>query len=32
LIALTEQGRHDIAQLLASEAALAPQIDQNDVG
>jgi len=32
LIELTEQGRRDIAQLLASEAALAPQIDQHDPG
>jgi glutathione-regulated potassium-efflux system protein KefB len=30
LIALTEQGRRDIAQLLASEASSAPQIDQDD--
>jgi glutathione-regulated potassium-efflux system protein KefB len=30
LIELTEQGRRDIAQLLASEAALAPQTDQHD--
>ncbi|HEX9398289.1 MAG TPA: monovalent cation:proton antiporter-2 (CPA2) family protein [Burkholderiales bacterium] len=30
LIALTEQGRRDIAQLLAAEAASAPQIDQDD--
>jgi glutathione-regulated potassium-efflux system ancillary protein KefC len=30
LIALTEQGRRDIAQLLASEAASAPQIDQDN--
>ena len=30
LIALGEQGRRDIAQLLASEATLAPQVDQND--
>jgi voltage-gated potassium channel Kch len=30
LIALTEQGRRDIAQLLASEAASAPQVDQDD--
>jgi monovalent cation:proton antiporter-2 (CPA2) family protein len=30
LIALTEQGRRDIAQLLAAEALSAPQIDQND--
>src|SRR5919204_364591 len=29
LIALTEQGRRDIAQLLAAEAALAPQVDEN---
>ena len=32
MIALTEQGRRDIAQLLASEAASAPQIDQRDAG
>jgi len=32
LIALTEQGRRDIANLLAAEAALAPQIDQHDAG
>ncbi len=32
LIALTEQGRRDLQQLLIAEAALAPQIDQNDVG
>jgi hypothetical protein len=32
LIALTEQGRRDIAQLLAAEALSAPQIDQNDAG
>jgi len=30
LIALTEQGRRDIAQLLAAEALSAPKIDQND--
>jgi glutathione-regulated potassium-efflux system protein KefB len=30
LIALTEQGRRDIAQLLATEATLAPQLDEND--
>jgi voltage-gated potassium channel Kch len=30
LIALTEQGRRDIAELLAAEAVSAPQIDQND--
>jgi glutathione-regulated potassium-efflux system protein KefB len=30
LIALTEQGRRDIAELLAAEARLVPQIDQND--
>ena len=30
LIALTRQGRRDIAQLLAAEARSAPQIDQND--
>jgi glutathione-regulated potassium-efflux system ancillary protein KefC len=28
LIALTEQGRRDIAQLLAAEAALAPPVDE----
>jgi voltage-gated potassium channel Kch len=32
LIALSEQGRRDIAQLLAAEALSAPQIDQNDAG
>ncbi|HET7197487.1 MAG TPA: monovalent cation:proton antiporter-2 (CPA2) family protein [Burkholderiales bacterium] len=32
LIALSEQGRRDIAQLLAAEAALAPQVDQRDAG
>ncbi len=32
LIALTEQGRRDLQQLLATEASVAPQIDQNDVG
>jgi len=32
LIELTEQGRRDIAQLLAAEAALAPQVDENDAG
>jgi voltage-gated potassium channel Kch len=32
LIALTEQGRRDIAQLLAAEAALAPQVDERDAG
>jgi CPA2 family monovalent cation:H+ antiporter-2 len=32
LIALTEQGRRDIAELLAAEALSAPQIDQNDAG
>ena len=31
LIALTEQGRRDIAQLLAAEAALAPQVDEREV-
>ena len=30
LIALGEQGRRDIAQLLASEARLAPQVDEHD--
>jgi voltage-gated potassium channel Kch len=30
LIELTEQGRRDIAELLAAEAVSAPQIDQND--
>jgi voltage-gated potassium channel Kch len=30
LVALTEQGRRDIAELLAAEARSAPQIDQND--
>jgi glutathione-regulated potassium-efflux system ancillary protein KefC len=28
LIALTEQGRRDIAQLLAAEAAAAPPVDE----
>lgn len=32
LIALTEQGRRDIAELLAAEAASAPEIDDNDAG
>jgi glutathione-regulated potassium-efflux system ancillary protein KefC len=32
LIELTEQGRRDIAELLAAEAASAPQIDQHDAG
>ena len=32
LIAASEQGRRDIAQLLAAEAALAPQIDEGDAG
>jgi voltage-gated potassium channel Kch len=30
LVALTEQGRRDIAQLLAAEAASAPKIDEDD--
>ena len=30
LIALSEQGRRDIAQLLAAEAGSAPQIDEHD--
>lgn len=30
LIALSEQGRRDIAQLLAAEALSAPKINQND--
>jgi monovalent cation:proton antiporter-2 (CPA2) family protein len=30
LIAASEQGRRDIAQLLAAESALAPQIDERD--
>jgi glutathione-regulated potassium-efflux system protein KefB len=30
LVALSEQGRRDIAQLLAAEAGSAPKIDQND--
>ena len=30
LIALAEQGRRDIAQLLAAEARSAPEIDEND--
>jgi monovalent cation:proton antiporter-2 (CPA2) family protein len=32
LIALSEQGRRDIAQLLAVEARSAPEIDENDAG
>jgi monovalent cation:proton antiporter-2 (CPA2) family protein len=32
LIALNEQGRLDIAELLGAEARSAPQIDQNDAG
>ena len=32
LIAASEQGRRDIAQLLAAESALAPQIDERDAG
>jgi voltage-gated potassium channel Kch len=32
LIALSEQGRRDIAQLLAAEARSAPEIDQGDAG
>jgi monovalent cation:proton antiporter-2 (CPA2) family protein len=32
LIALSEQGRRDIAQLLAEETALAAQVDQHDAG
>jgi glutathione-regulated potassium-efflux system ancillary protein KefC len=32
LIALSEQGRRDIARLLAAEATLAPQVDQHDAG
>ena len=32
LIALTEQGRRDIAELLGAEARSAPQIDQHDAG
>jgi monovalent cation:proton antiporter-2 (CPA2) family protein len=32
LIAASEQGRRDIAQLLAAEAASAPQIDERDHG
>ena len=32
LIALSEQGRRDIAQLLAAEAALAPQVDEPAAG
>jgi monovalent cation:proton antiporter-2 (CPA2) family protein len=32
LIAASEQGRRDIAQLLAAEAASAPQIDERDAG
>ncbi|HXM80535.1 MAG TPA: monovalent cation:proton antiporter-2 (CPA2) family protein [Burkholderiales bacterium] len=30
LVALTEQGRRDIAELLGAEAGSAPKIDQND--
>ena len=30
LIALTEQGRRDIAELLAAETRSAPQIDEHD--
>jgi hypothetical protein len=30
LIAASEQGRRDIAQLLAAEAASAPEIDRRD--
>jgi glutathione-regulated potassium-efflux system ancillary protein KefC len=32
LIALSEQGRRDIAQLLATEATLPPQVHQHDAG
>ena len=32
LIAASEQGRRDIAQLLAAEAASAPQVDRGDAG
>jgi monovalent cation:proton antiporter-2 (CPA2) family protein len=32
LIELSEQGRRDIAQLLAAEAALAPSVDEHDAG
>jgi len=32
LVALSEQGRRDIAQLLAAEARSAPPIDQHDAG
>jgi glutathione-regulated potassium-efflux system ancillary protein KefC len=32
LIAASEQGRRDIAQLLAAEAASAPKIDERDAG
>jgi voltage-gated potassium channel Kch len=32
LIALTEQGRRDIAELLAAEARSAPQVDEDDAG
>jgi monovalent cation:proton antiporter-2 (CPA2) family protein len=32
LIALSEQGRRDIAELLASEARSAPQVHQDDAG
>jgi len=32
LVAASEQGRRDIAQLLAAEAASAPQVDEGDAG
>jgi len=32
LIALSEQGRRDIAELLAAEARSAPQVHQDDAG
>src|SRR5262245_41380495 len=32
LVALSEQGRRDIASLLAAEAGSAPKIDQGDAG
>ncbi|MEA3192456.1 MAG: glutathione-regulated potassium-efflux system ancillary protein KefC [Betaproteobacteria bacterium] len=32
LVAISEQGRRDIAQLLAAEAHSAPQIDEHDAG
>ena len=32
LIELSEQGRRDIAQLMAEDVRLAPQVDENDAG